>query len=322
MTLRLKSNLLVFVLSIMLLSSCASILNSYHQDVKVHTSAPAVVVYKKDSISTKNNKVVLSLQRNDHVKEIRVYYADSLEKTIVVRPFKSVGYWLNIPCTYGIGLLVDKNNDKRYGHPNHIYVKIKDTLTGNGYATYNNFDRNFRKGTFKLHVSLPWVNSFYLHPSQESAKSNTGFMGVSIGLDYYHVNNQYLSLSTRAATDFLVPFPAPYDFSGEHEFMNYFSVSLTNNYNLNRFSLGYGFTVAKNTWDLRYYKRWDPPLPSRDPVSKSHYTLGLTFPAYIQLAKSFNIGVIYSPSFYRPALLEKFKYEHLIHLDFAWKIRL
>lgn len=41
-----------------------------------------------------------------------------------------------------------------------------------------------------------------------------------------------------------------------------------------------------------------------------------------QRSEDFNIGIVYRPTFYRPDLINKFKYEHLISIDFAWKIRL
>lgn len=318
--LRLKHILLVSNACISLLSSCASILNSYHQDVKVHTSAPAIVVYKTDSIRTKNNKEVLSFQRNSQPKELKIH-TDSLSKTVTVRPFKSINYWLNIPCTYGIGLLMDRNNEKRYGYPNHIYIEVSDTLKSK-YTTYNNFDNNFRKGVVKFHISLPWVNSFYLSPANENYKSNTGFWGINLGMDYCHTNRQFLELAVSGIADFFIPFPAAVDYAGEHEFMNALTISLSNNHNVGRFSFGYGLLVTKNTWDLRYYDRWAPQPPTREPVLKSHYAFGLVFPSYVQLARSFNIGLIYRPSFYRPALANQFNYEHTISLDFAWKIKL
>ena len=108
-------------------------------------------------------------------------------------------------------------------------------------------------------------------------------------------------------------------------------VSLSNNHKIQQFSLGYGLSFTKNTWNITDYGRWDyeydeqdeiiPPL-IKDPITKSHFAFGLIFPIYFQLSEHFNIGVVYRPTFYRPNMTDKFSYEHLISVDFAWKIRL
>lgn len=55
---------------------------------------------------------------------------------------------------------------------------------------------------------------------------------------------------------------------------------------------------------------------------KRNLALGFVFPTYFQFGEYFSVGVIYRPTFYRPDLTDKFAYEHLISVDFAWKIRL
>lgn len=123
-------------------------------------------------------------------------------------------------------------------------------------------------------------------------------------------------------SDFFVPFPAAVDISGEYELMSSRYASVSNNHRLGRFSFGYGLSYSKNTWDYRYYDRFDPPPLAREPIKRSHNAFGLVFPTYFQLGEQFNIGVIYRPTFFRPTMTYKFAYEHLISIDFAWKIRL
>jgi hypothetical protein len=65
----------------------------------------------------------------------------------------------------------------------------------------------------------------------------------------------------------------------------------------------------------------EPPM-EREPVKKSDDALGFVFPAYMYFRKVLGVGVIYRPSFYRPNMTDKFQYEHLISIDFVWKIRL
>ena len=187
---------------------------------------------------------------------------------------------------------------------------------------------------FKLHLSLPHINSFRLLPKNESVKINTGFCGYTIGFDYFHVDNQFINFGVSLVMDFFSPLPAPFDRSGEWESMSSIYFSLSNNHRLGQYNrlrktsqrhliVGYGFSYAINTWGFYYDDRFDNnlPPPTREPVTKSHSALGLIFPIYYQ-NKSLCIGVVYRPTFYRPTLTDKFIYEHLISIDIGWKIRL
>ena len=171
-------------------------------------------------------------------------------------------------------------------------------------------------------ASTPITATFQLTPENESTIAETGFWGFTIGLDYYHKTNQYLNLGISGVTDLFVPVPAAVDLSGEYESMSSRYVSLSNNHKLGRFRVGYGLSYSKNSWDLRYYDRFDPAPQTREPVRKSNNAFGLVIPTYYQTGEHFNIGVIYRPTFYRPNVTDKFQYEHLISIDFAWKIRL
>ena len=178
------------------------------------------------------------------------------------------------------------------------------------------------KGELNLHLSLPYVNSFYMKPQNEAYKVNTGIGGLSIGLDYYHSNHQFINLEISSVVD--AP-PLPFCFVGEHESMNSGYMSLSNNHKLGRFTVGYGLSYGRNTWKLSYYiinGLPPPPPPTRDPITKSHSAFGFIFPTYFQWREHFNIGIIYRPTFYRPTITNKFSYEHLISVDFAWKIRI
>ncbi len=291
-------------------------MNQSHKDITIYTTEPSKIILNRDTINTIDNKATLKVERKKEVLNVTAS-TDSLTKTIEVEPKNSFMYWSNIFGNYGIGMLVDRNNPKRYTYPQRIYINSTDTI-----SRYYRYSQANKKGELHLHISLPHINSLNLTPENEGAKSNTGFWGLTIGLDYYHSKNQFLNIGISGVSDFFVPFPAAVDISGEYELMSSRYGSISNNHRLGRFSLGYGLSYAKNTWDFRYYDRFDPPPPTREPVKKSSNAFGLIFPTYFQLGEHFNIGVTYRPTFYRPRMTDKFKYEHLISIDFAWKIRL
>jgi hypothetical protein len=173
-----------------------------------------------------------------------------------------------------------------------------------------------------LKFSLPWINSFFLQPSLESAKSNTGFWGFSVGLDYYYTETRFFNLSFYAVSDFFVPVPAAVDISGEYDSMSSLYTSITHNHKLGRFYLGYGISIANNTWAHKYSSSFGAPPPSRDPISKTGISGGFMTDAYYQFGKHFFAGIVYRPSFISADQKTEFKYEHLISLELAWKIKL
>lgn len=298
------------------MTSCATIMNQTHKNITVYTTEPSEIIFQKDTIKTLYNKANLNVERKNEKLQI-VANNDSITKTFEIEPRNSFMYWSNIFCNYGIGMLVDRNNPKRYSYPQRIYINSSDTI-----SRYYLFGQSNNKGELYLHLSLPYINSFRLTPDNEETKINTGFWGLTIGLDYYHSKNQFINLGISGVSDFFVPVPAAVDLSGEYELMSSRYISISNNHKLRRFTIGYGLSCAKNTWDFRYYDRFDPPPPTREPVKKSSNAFGLIFPTYFQVGEHFNIGVVYRPTFYRPNMVDKFKYEHLISIDFAWKIRL
>ena len=165
------------------------------------------------------------------------------------------------------------------------------------------------EGRLQLHLSLPIINSFRIVPEEEGAKVNTGFGGITIGLDYYHSKNQFVHIEGSTATG------AQFR-NAKYGYISSDYISLSNNHKIKRITVGYGLSyVINNTWQYGEWKilNFFAPIES---IKKSHNAFGLIFSTYFQTGKYFNIGIVY-----RPTLANKFAYEHLISIDFAWKIR-
>ena len=196
--------------------------------------------------------------------------------------------------------------------PDLFYAKKKPRI----FETYG-------KGTWDLRLTMPYINHFRLKPDGERDISSAGFLGAAIGFDYYHKNNQYLSVIAGGVIDFFLPFPAPVDyFEGEKEFCSSSFIGLTNNHRYKFLSFGYGLSYSHNSWRHRYFYRGDKSDDIPPDREYTDNTLGLMFTSYWLSKKSFGLGVIYRPNFYRLNASPSFKYEHLISIDFAWRIRL
>lgn len=176
------------------------------------------------------------------------------------------------------------------------------------------------KGQFRFIISFPYINSFYLVPQNENIKNTIGFMGSTFGLDYFYDTNQYVNLSFSQILDYYNPLPIK-NYGKIYETINSYYWGLSNNHKIKRFSLGYGFCFAKNSWEL-INNNWDENSSTRKPVTKTNYVVGLVFPIYFQITPAFYFGIIYRPTFLRVNVLPTYKYEHSISLDIGWKIPL
>lgn len=233
--------------------------------------------------------------------------------------------WLSLsPFAY----LVDFTNQKRFYYGRNIYFNATDTTriikTPVTEFIHEHFVKTYSvtPKEFFLNVSIPYINSFNFKPENEATKINTGFWGLTLGLDYYHSKKQFCTIGLSTVSDFFVPIPAAIDISGEYESMSSTFLSLSNNHKIGRFSIGYGLTYAKNSWSLKYSDSFDAPPPTREPVKKSNLSIGLVFPIYYQLGRQLNIGVLYRPTFFRPLSKNKFLYEQLVSIDLAFKFKL
>ena len=298
------------------MSSCATMMNSPYKKVTVYTTEPSRIVYKYDTIKTVNNETILRMERKREISSM-VTMTDSIKKSIEIKPRNSSWFWANLFFNEGIGMLVDMNNLKRYSYPNRIYINSADTQ-----SKYYQYSQSDNKGELHLHLSLPHFNFFHQVPKSENAKNNASFWGLTIGLDYYYSKNQFINFGATYALGLVFPIPASVRLVGDVEFGSSKYISLSNNYRIGRLAIGYGLSYGIDTWDYRYYHPEDHFSGASVSVTKSHDVFGFIFPTYFQMGKHFNMGVVYRPTFYRPALTKKFAYEHLISIDFAWKIRL
>ena len=291
-------------------------MNETHMRMTLYSDQADRIVYQKDTLSLKNGKTQIAPKRSDQALRL-IALQDSIRTVHVIYPRNSASYYLNILQNAGIGMLIDRNNPKRYAYPMHIHLGEKDSV----------YRRSFHmlpeKGKLYMHASIPYINVFYLHPAGEPAKADGGFMGLAIGLDYYYDSAHFVSLLGVGIMDFALPFPAPIDyFDGEYEFVRSAWLGLTHNHHIYKLKLGYGLSYAENIWTYQQHT-YDDSL-GRDFSSRTlrSHALGLALPAYVQFGRAFHVGLIYRPSFLRLDILPRWKYEHVISLDFAWKIGL
>jgi len=300
-----------------------------YYNLEINTNYPNAKVLVCDSLY--NLPADLKVKRSKSDLKIRLF-SDSLTRDYFVKSSPNPAFiygnllWLEFsPATY----LIDFTSQKRFYYGKSVYLNTSDSENvirpplSKFYYDYFSKSYSTNKSQINLVFSIPWINSFYLQPQNESAKLNTGFYGISGGIEYFYKNDKYIGLTTNAVMDNLAPFPAPIDYSGAYETMSSVYLSLTDNFKFKRFTFGYGLNYSINNWELKYGGyHFDPSQQTRNPVRKSSQSIGFTVNEYYQFGRHFFIGLIYRPSLIEIYPMTELKYEHLISLDLAWKFRL
>lgn len=297
-----------------LLSSCATIFNSRYQRITINTTKPSTIIINSDTVLTSKNMAQFRLRRSKEAVQI-ISITDSITKEVPVKSRTSSTYYTNI-LNYGPGFIIDLYSTKRHAYPDEIFLNSTDTISK--FKRY----RIPLKGDLLLNGSFPHFNIFKLRPDGQGTKASAGFFGGSLGLDYYYTAKRFLNISGSAVLDFFLPIPAPVRYSHNRQVMNSVYASLSNNYRIDAFSVGYGLAFARNNWKYVYHDVYDGEQVRRDDIFRTNNSLGFIFSSYLQTRTNFSIGILYRPTFYRLNTNNHFQYEHLISVDIATKLRI
>lgn len=227
---------------------------------------------------------------------------DSSEKIIRIQSHNSLAFWLNIQ-NYGIGMLVDKSNSKRYGYRKWNYLKLNDTgVTLRRFAPVP-------KGTTRFSLSVPLLNVFSLK-SPEGQSTTAGPLGLEAGVDYFYNRNRYLSLSLGVGSSVFVDHLGNGYYNTGHTFFG----SIRNNQVIGSFDLGYGLSFS----DLLWSKVTIGDTVNRD---KSVRSLGIGFSLSLQyrLGNYFRFGLLYQPTVFSMNSPQSFGYQHYLAAGLAWR---
>jgi hypothetical protein len=302
-----KRHIEVLILPLAFLSSCATILNkpvqkifiSTHQNARVQSVGKAVVIdsslffqpiTKAYYVPRSNEPLVITLE------------VDSTTKQVSLRPTRSFAYWYNILSNYGIGMLVDKNNMKRYAYPIRNYFSVKDTT-----ITISRF-APVEKGSMNLTISLPFMTQFTIKTTDRTYIS-AGIFGAEAGWEYYYKRDHYLSLHAGAATDAFGEYIGP----GYFDMGNTLFTSVRNNTIIGSFDFGYGIHLSQLKW-IRHYR--DTTKTDQAVKNKG---LGVSVSTQYRIGNYFRIGAIYQPMLLAVNSRPFANYQHYLSINLIWK---
>ena len=180
--------------------------------------------------------------------------------------------------------------------------------------------RAYEPGEIRLKFGLPSLNSFALNPQNETRKTQTGWDGFELGLEYQYHEKGFVSLEysiNGAAEAFGLM-----DIEGEFDQFGHQSLNLSQNNIIGRVTIGYGLTFAHNIWNYTRTLVPDSIPPTRELVKRRSQSLGFILNSYYRLGETAHVGLCYRPYFLKVVPENKFDYEHIISLDIMWRFRI
>ncbi len=312
------NEIIIFLLSILVFTSCATIINEKTTELKILSNSDSVKVYiNDDSAKLYPLPVKLDVLRSEENLKITAQ-KDSVHKQIEVESKHSAIFlWGNLFSGVGVlGYIVDLTNPKRFTYPEKIIIDFdeKGILSLNPIPWF----REPQKHLVNLKFSIPEGNHFYLNKGYGYGTA-FGFMLATAGFEYYFTDKNCLSMNAGLLTDFMLPFPAPVDQWGDYNrsFAYYGDIKVGSDYKRLHYDAGLQFTktfyIERKTIEL---------FPEYIDIlihDKTQNNFGFAFSTYYRVTKNFNLGLNYYPSFLVLDSHPKLHYSHLLFFDLLFR---
>jgi hypothetical protein len=306
------TGLFLLLMPLLLLYSCATFLNKPVQKIFISTDAKVKILSVEKALAIDSSYLgkpatkAYFIPRGKKSLTVTVQ-VDSTIQHLSLKPKNSFAYWLNIPENYGIGMLADKDNVKRYDYPIRNYLKAKDSMV----------ERTrfcpIEKGSINFSLSLPFINMFDVKTRNTNYRSGGPF-GVEGGIEYFYKQNRYLSINTGAATDAFGEYWL-FD-SGYFDHNTAWFTAFRNNHVVGSFDFGYGIHLSQLKWTRQFGDS------SKKTLSVKNVAMGPAFSSQYRVGNYFKIGVLYQPMFIDIRSRSFTKYQHYLSFAAIWKLPL
>jgi len=116
-------NYLFLFLCAFLLSACATVFNTRSEKINIVTSESSTVIVNNVPLKTSDNHVQTRVKRSSQNLEL-IVSSDSITKNVSVEPGNSFLFWSNLCFAYGLGMIIDWKNPKRFSYPSTVYIDM------------------------------------------------------------------------------------------------------------------------------------------------------------------------------------------------------
>ncbi len=245
--------------------------------------------------------------------------SDSLEKTITLKSkvFKTfdIGHlYFVYPCSSIKGIDSSSSN-VIMGYDNPIFIDL--TNESSDYKKW----RSSKQGQLYVRASFPWFD-YVGFDNGLGFENYVIYMGMTIGLDYYHSKHSYYSLTGGATGISDLAFPVMDSQYDTAEFVKTYCIKLANKHEFNLFSnekivftIGYGFNFTHIAYRIQ------DDINNNELYNNTKSVLGLSVDANLLLFKYGFAGVNFLPSFYT-LNTDDWEYSFLAYIDFGLRIPL
>ncbi|MHB0755792.1 hypothetical protein [Polaribacter sp. M15] len=158
--------------------SCASVFNKETTVVHISSDKAGKIVYQQDTLQVHQKEIKITPRRRNRVLKIKVL-KDSLQRDFYLEPKLSKLYWANLINNYGIGMLIDLTNNKRFTYQHNLHF-VTDSAT-NQIVIETKKVTAIPKNTFLVYTSPLQFLDFFNEP-----------MGT-LGAEYFFMKNISLS---------------------------------------------------------------------------------------------------------------------------------
>lgn len=311
------------LLLVLLLTSCATVLNKDLRSVYFYSQKNVETIKVKDSIY--ELPVQLNLPRaKEDLKVVMMTDSTDLNYTIKSQlDNKFIALNLTGLIFAPVNYAVDLTNHRRFEYPRIVYL---DPMMADGMPLieeqmpkrinkYMGYKPNTKKGEIYFYGTFTPYSYMSLDiPDVDDRQEGIGSGLGEIGFSYYYSNTSYLSVGAGLNTTIRI-LPILNDF-----ILYAYTIKLANFHQINRLNVGYGVFWARNqrSEDVEVIGHGD-----KDYVKiNSHNTVGLVAAANVEVLKNFHIGLSYKPSLYRVSAPKGHVNNHLLSLELTYKLRL
>jgi len=263
-------------LMVLVLQSCALLLNRPNKKVMVYTSTDQKVVYKKDTLATHQGTTVLIVPRAKEPIQLTVIN-DSAAHQVLVLSKPSLAFWSNIFFNNGIGMIADAFTPKRFTYPANVplYGLASDTVISKGVL----FQSEIKSPQYKPKEAV--------HLLKVSPQRMMNFLQPGLELSYEVRNNRSFS------TQFTAAIMAPKGYRGALEQKFYFEqrapfgvyISLGVDFQANRFERVNSYvdkSLIPDSLDYKDYYHYVDSLSYRDSITIRREIFNLNWKVGIQ----------------------------------------
>ena len=310
-----KIRIFVVLLTSLLFNSCATLINRPTVRVNIYSETDNVKVHiNNDTLNRHTLPASVNVQRSRDNLFITAQ-ADTIEKQIEVKRGISTAFWLgNMFSGAGvIGYAIDLTNPKRFTYPTTILINFDN----NDKPYYNTWLKP-QKNLLNIKISVPEGNHFYLNKGYGYGNS-FGFLGFSVGFEYYFSDKYCLNMDFGGLMDFIIPFPASYHPQNySRSLATYVDVQIGSDYKRFHYDLG----VQLNRTSYYEIETLEVFPVFRDTVKYDlkQTNFGFALSTYYRVSRNFNLGLNYYPSFLVLGSKPKFEYSHLLFFELSFRI--